>query len=172
MHFLHPVHLGSPPSLSTPGLWKGPVDQLCGLSQALTPSAALRCVMSTWDSLLGVLGARHRHAQADDYMPIMAWVIIQARPTRLVSQLHFIYNYALEQGGQYEMWMAHFTAACDMICRISPNVSAESCLATQLDRSVWVAPVSDPSAELYSSPSLVSARILSDATKITSLLDL
>ena len=37
---------------------------------------------STWDALLGVLGVWHRHAQADDYMPVMAWVIVHLTRNR------------------------------------------------------------------------------------------
>ena len=111
---------GAPAELSNPELWKAAVRQLQAFGRALTPAAALQCVLHTWDALLGVLGVWHRHAQADDYMPVMAWVIVRARPSRLISQLHFIYAYILELDDRHEMWMAHFTAACDMVCRVSP----------------------------------------------------
>lgn len=146
------LHLGAPPSLSKPQLWEGAVARLSGLGQALTPVAALACVMSTWDCLLGVLGVLNRHAQADDYMPVMAWVIIQSRPLRLVSQLHFICNYAIEQGDPHEMWMAHFSAACDMICHLSPHMSIDSELATQKEESVWVAPTTEQASTSMHSP--------------------
>ena len=40
---------------------------------------------------------------------VMAYVIIQAAPSRLISQLHFVRNHLGELSGQREMWVAHFT---------------------------------------------------------------
>ena len=75
------------------------MEQLRALEVAPTPAAALRCVLHSWDALLGVLGVWQRHAQADDYMPLMAWVVVRAAPRRLISQLHFIHNHAGELRG-------------------------------------------------------------------------
>ena len=66
------------------------VPQLSALDSIATPAAGLRCVLRSWDALLGVLGVWSKHAQAHDFMPLMAYVIIQAAPKRLISQLHFV----------------------------------------------------------------------------------
>ena len=76
-------------------------------------------------------------------MPVMAWVVIRARPTPLISQLHMIYNYALELDDRQEMWMAHFTATCDMVCRVSP-ADPSSGTASQMEQSVWTPPEGIP----------------------------
>jgi hypothetical protein len=54
----------------------------------------------------------------------------------VLPQLHFICNYLGEMSGRQEMWMAHFTAACEVACRLSPLIS-ERGLAVSLDESVW-----------------------------------
>eukprot|EP00966_Prymnesium_polylepis_P205271 4756828-Prymnesium_polylepis.1 len=43
--------------------------------------------------------------------------------------------------------MAHFTAACDMICRLSPRLPPGAPLATQLDLPVWTPPGGPPPAD-------------------------
>ena len=47
-------------------------------------------------------------------MPLMAWVVIQAAPSRLVSQIHFVHNHLGDLTNRSEMWLAHFTAACEV----------------------------------------------------------
>ena len=51
-------------SLSERALWDAAVVQLRRLDQATTASAALSCVLRTWDALLGVLGVAHKGIQA------------------------------------------------------------------------------------------------------------
>ena len=133
---LEPAHLGVTKALRMPHLWSGAIAQLRALDAVPTPAAGLRCILRSWDALLGVLGVWSRHAQADDFMPLMAYVVIHARPARLLSQLHFIRNHLGELQGRQEMWMAHFTAACEVACRLSPAISSKG-LAVSLDESVW-----------------------------------
>ena len=132
---LQPSALGVPKVLCLPGLWASAVQQLLPLDDMRTPTDVLRVITRTWDSLLGVLGVWSRHAQADDFMPLMAWIVIQAAPTRLVSQLHFLHNHIGDLLlSRQEMWLAHFTAACEVACRLSGTVGADG-LAVSLPES-------------------------------------
>ena len=89
--------------MAEPALWKKAATQLQAIDGVTTPATALRCVLHSWDALLGVLGVWSKHAQADDFMPLMAYVIIQAAPARLLSQLHFLRNHLGEMTGRQEM---------------------------------------------------------------------
>ena len=137
---LQPEHLGVKRALAKRELWQAASHQLQAIDGVTTPAAALRCVLRSWDALLGVLGVWSKHAQADDFMPLMAFVIIQAAPTRLISQLHFLRNHLGEMSGRQEMWIAHFTAACEVACRLTATISPESGLAVSTDSSVWHPP--------------------------------
>ena len=77
---LRPEHLGVNAVLCMPDLWSAAVQQLKSLDSVPTPAAGLRCVLRSWDALLGVLGVWSKHAQADDFMPLMAYVVMQAQP--------------------------------------------------------------------------------------------
>ena len=52
---VRPAHLGVATALCAPSLWLAAVEQLRALDGAPTPAAGLRCVLRTWDALLGVL---------------------------------------------------------------------------------------------------------------------
>ena len=120
------------------------MQQLVPLDDMRTPTDVLRVITRTWDSLLGVLGVWSRHAQADDFMPLMAWIVIQAAPARLVSQLHFLHNHIGDLLlSRQEMWLAHFTAACEVACRLSLEISDKGLAISLPSSPCWPAPDDD-----------------------------
>ena len=58
-----PSHLGVTKALCLPSLWTAAANQLKRIDSIATPAAGLRCVMRSWDALLGVLGVWSKHAQ-------------------------------------------------------------------------------------------------------------
>ena len=56
---------------------------------------------------------------ADEFMPVVAYVVAQAQPRQLVSSLQRIWHYAAATDVSDQcLW--HLVAACDFLCRTSP----------------------------------------------------
>ena len=71
------------------------------------------------------MGLFEGQAAADNFMPLMAAVVIRARPPQLLAKLQLVSNH-LDAG---TMWFTHFVACVDYCCRLSPD-------GGQLDTSV------------------------------------
>ena len=58
---------------------------------------------------------------ADEFMPVVAYVVAQARPRQLVSSLQRIWHYAFAATDVADQCFWHLVAACDFLCRTSPT---------------------------------------------------
>ena len=87
------------------------------------PQAKLRCVLTAWDCVLGVLALCVDGVSADEFLPAMAHALIRARVRTLASAAAQLVNWSAREDFE-EMWLFHFVAAIELMAQLSPPAAA------------------------------------------------
>ncbi|KAL1508399.1 hypothetical protein AB1Y20_004509 [Prymnesium parvum] len=140
---LSPAQVGLPPDmcdLVAAGSFRLAVDILQSLTDAAGPQEKLRCVLRSWDAVLGVIGLCSDSVSADDFLPSMAYVVLQASVPYLASSISSMVNFSFREDFE-DMWMFHFVAAVDLVAHIPSSATRTLARSSQSDAAsptAWV----------------------------------
>ena len=84
------------------------------------PQAKLQCMLRAWNCVLGVLGLCTDSPSADDFLPAMAYALLQASPPMLISSAISIVNFSAREDFE-DMWVFHFVAAVGLLAQLRPT---------------------------------------------------
>lgn len=96
LRVLPPSQVGVPAEmceLMGPHSFRHAVEALRRVQACEGPQGKLGCVLSAWDAVLGVIGLCTDSVSADDFLPSMAYVVIQACLPTLASTVSSIVNF-------------------------------------------------------------------------------
>ncbi|XP_048517670.1 GTPase-activating protein and VPS9 domain-containing protein 1-like isoform X3 [Dendroctonus ponderosae] len=96
--------------------WLPAQEALRALDAARTPRDKLRCVSRCAKCLVDLLGLSGSCAAADDFTPVLVYVIIKVNPVALLSTVQFVNSFNAGQiRGEDEYWWTQFCSAVEYI---------------------------------------------------------
>eukprot|EP00050_Salpingoeca_kvevrii_P017302 m.63829 g.63829 ORF g.63829 m.63829 type:complete len:893 (+) comp7484_c0_seq1:1995-4673(+) len=99
-------HLGEAP-------WPEAQKQLLRLNAYKSPGDKVHCVMDCCNTIMDLVQIAGQSASADDFFPILVFVILQANPPNLLSTIQFVkyFGEAVTSAGEGSYWWAQFCSA-------------------------------------------------------------
>ena len=99
------------------------IAQLCDIDACVSPFEKLACLFSACRILTFVLSTGGSEGSADDLLPLLIYVVAQARLPALCSNIEFISHYVNpeERSGEAYCFFIHFTSACTFLEQTTPE---------------------------------------------------
>lgn len=121
--FIRPEHLDIPAHFRVETSWRLAEEELAKVNHFKAPRDKLVCVLNTCrivNNLLNTAGG-NKPAGADDFLPVLIYVVLRANPPFLESNLRYIARFRRESRLRSEaayfytnlVSAAHFLASCD-----------------------------------------------------------
>ncbi|GAM17449.1 hypothetical protein SAMD00019534_006240 [Acytostelium subglobosum LB1] len=104
--------------------WKLAQQELTKLNLYKTPHDKLKCVIDTWNIILNYtkpLG----DCGADDYLTIMGYVILKAKPDHILSNVQYISLYITQLDPSIEKWFTYFKTSVEMVRSVLDGVGGD-----------------------------------------------
>ncbi|XP_072563792.1 GTPase-activating protein and VPS9 domain-containing protein 1 isoform X1 [Paramormyrops kingsleyae] len=98
--------------------WPSAQAEIRTISAYKTPRDKVQCILRMCSTIMNLLSLANEDAVpgADDFVPVLVFVLIKANPPCLLSTIQYISNfYASRLGGEESYWWMQFTAAVEFI---------------------------------------------------------
>ncbi|KAG8142073.1 hypothetical protein E2320_006700 [Naja naja] len=98
--------------------WPSAQAEICTISAYKTPRDKLQCVLRMCSTIMNLLSLANEDSVpgADDFVPVLVFVLIKANPPCLLSTVQYISSfYANSLTGEESYWWMQFTAAVEFI---------------------------------------------------------
>ncbi|XP_023687291.2 GTPase-activating protein and VPS9 domain-containing protein 1-like isoform X1 [Paramormyrops kingsleyae] len=98
--------------------WPAAQAEIGAMSAYRTPRDKVQCVLRMCTSIMNLLSLANEDAVpgADDFLPVLVFVLIKANPLCLLSTIQYISNfYSSGLSGEESYWWMQFTAAVEFI---------------------------------------------------------
>ncbi|XP_061459725.1 GTPase-activating protein and VPS9 domain-containing protein 1 isoform X6 [Rhineura floridana] len=98
--------------------WPSAQSEICTISAYKTPRDKLQCVLRMCSTIMNLLSLANEDSVpgADDFVPVLVFVLIKANPPCLLSTVQYISSfYANCLTGEESYWWMQFTAAVEFI---------------------------------------------------------
>ncbi|XP_053551606.1 GTPase-activating protein and VPS9 domain-containing protein 1 isoform X3 [Bombina bombina] len=98
--------------------WPSAQAEIRTLSAYKTPRDKLQCIMRMCSTIMNLLSLANEYSVpgADDFVPVLVFVLIKANPPCLLSTVQYINSfYANRLSGEESYWWMQFTAAVEFI---------------------------------------------------------
>ncbi|XP_048875891.1 LOW QUALITY PROTEIN: GTPase-activating protein and VPS9 domain-containing protein 1-like [Brienomyrus brachyistius] len=98
--------------------WPAAQAEIGAMSAYRTPRDKVQCVLRMCTSIMNLLSLANEDAVpgADDFLPVLVFVLIKANPLCLLSTIQYISNfYSSRLSGEESYWWMQFTAAVEFI---------------------------------------------------------
>jgi len=115
-------------ALQIPKIYHQPWDmaqkELSKINAYKSPQAKLECVINTSKVIMSLLHLTgKKKASADDFFPILIFVVLKLNPPRLLSNVQYIQSFCSDQLEQSESgyWFTQFSSAVTFIKMLYPD---------------------------------------------------
>ncbi|XP_041094450.1 GTPase-activating protein and VPS9 domain-containing protein 1 isoform X3 [Polyodon spathula] len=98
--------------------WPSAQAEIRTISAYKTPRDKVQCILRMCSTIMNLLSLANEDSVpgADDFVPVLVFVLIKANPPCLLSTIQYINNfYASRLGGEESYWWMQFTAAVEFI---------------------------------------------------------
>jgi hypothetical protein len=98
--------------------WPSAQAEICIINAYKSPRDKMACVVRCCETIenLIILASERGTASADDITPVLVYVLIQANPPGLLSNIQYINGfYAARMQGEESYWWTQFTSAVEFI---------------------------------------------------------
>ncbi|MCJ8735130.1 hypothetical protein PDJAM_G00243270 [Pangasius djambal] len=98
--------------------WPSAQAEIRTISAYKTPRDKVQCILRMCSTIMNLLSLANEDAVpgADDFVPVLVFVLIKANPPCLLSTIQYICNfYASQLSGEECYWWMQFTAAVEFI---------------------------------------------------------
>lgn len=98
--------------------WPSAQAEIRTISAYKTPRDKVQCILRMCSTIMNLLSLANEDAVpgADDFVPVLVFVLIRANPPCLLSTIQYINNfYASQLSGEDSYWWMQFTAAVEFI---------------------------------------------------------
>ncbi|XP_047655688.1 GTPase-activating protein and VPS9 domain-containing protein 1 isoform X2 [Tachysurus fulvidraco] len=98
--------------------WPSAQAEIRTISAYKTPQDKVQCILRMCSTIMNLLSLANEDAVpgADDFLPVLVFVLIKANPPCLLSTIQYISNfYASQLSGEECYWWMQFTAAVEFI---------------------------------------------------------
>ena len=98
--------------------WPSAQAELCQLAAFKTPKDKVACVVRCCQTIMNLLSlsAKSSVPAADDFLPVLVFVIIKANPANLLSTVQYVESFFGNRlGGEDHYWWMQFVAAIEFI---------------------------------------------------------
>ncbi|CAJ0964624.1 unnamed protein product [Ranitomeya imitator] len=98
--------------------WPSAQAEIRTISAYKTPSDKVQCIMRMCSTIMNLLSLANEYSVpgADDFVPVLVFVLIKANPPCLLSTVQYINNfYSNRLTGEESYWWMQFTAAVEFI---------------------------------------------------------
>lgn len=121
--FIKPAHLDIPDKYCNEQSWTLAQKELQKINTYKAPRDKLVCILNCCRVISNVLSVSAEGAGADDFLPILIYVVITAVPPQLESNLAFIMRYRLASrlNGETAYFYTNMVSATTFIETISPS---------------------------------------------------
>ena len=122
-NFIKPEHLDIPDKYRNESSWTLAQKELQKINTYKAPRDKLVCILNCCRVISNLLSITAEGAGADDFLPILIYVLIMAAPPQLESNLAFIMRYRLASrlNGEAAYFYTNMVSATTFIETISPN---------------------------------------------------
>ncbi|KAM8934870.1 GTPase-activating protein and VPS9 domain-containing protein 1 isoform 5-T5 [Pelodytes ibericus] len=98
--------------------WPSAQAEIRTISAYKTPRDKVQCILRMCSTIMNLLSLANEYSVpgADDFVPVLVFVLIKANPPCLLSTVQYINNfYTNRLGGEESYWWMQFTAAVEFI---------------------------------------------------------
>ncbi|XP_038638053.1 GTPase-activating protein and VPS9 domain-containing protein 1 isoform X2 [Scyliorhinus canicula] len=98
--------------------WPSAQSEVRTINAYKTPRDKVQCILRMCSTIMNLLSLANEDSVpgADDFVPVLVFVLIKANPPCLLSTVQYINNfYASRLGGEESYWWMQFTAAVEFI---------------------------------------------------------
>ncbi|KAG8447834.1 hypothetical protein GDO86_015080 [Hymenochirus boettgeri] len=98
--------------------WPSAQAEIRTISAYKTPRDKVQCILRMCSTIMNLLSLANEYSVpgADDFVPVLVFVLIKANPPCLLSTVQYINNFYLNRlGGEESYWWMQFTAAVEFI---------------------------------------------------------
>ncbi|XP_078082601.1 GTPase-activating protein and VPS9 domain-containing protein 1 isoform X3 [Mustelus asterias] len=98
--------------------WPSAQSEVRTINAYKTPRDKVQCILRMCSTIMNLLSLANEDSVpgADDFIPVLVFVLIKANPPCLLSTVQYINNfYASRLGGEESYWWMQFTAAVEFI---------------------------------------------------------
>ncbi|XP_072421866.1 GTPase-activating protein and VPS9 domain-containing protein 1 isoform X2 [Chiloscyllium punctatum] len=98
--------------------WPSAQSEIQTINAYKTPRDKVQCILRMCSTIMNLLSLANEDSVpgADDFVPVLVFVLIKANPPCLLSTVQYINNfYANRLGGEESYWWMQFTAAVEFI---------------------------------------------------------
>ncbi|UYV63347.1 GAPVD1 [Cordylochernes scorpioides] len=95
--------------------WPSAQAELITITAFKTPQDKLHCVLNCMSILVNLLQMANVIPAADDLLPVLVYVLIQANPPALLSTIQYIDTFLRLEGGEEAYWWTQFRSAAEFI---------------------------------------------------------
>ncbi|XP_063878825.1 GTPase-activating protein and VPS9 domain-containing protein 1-like isoform X2 [Scylla paramamosain] len=98
--------------------WPSAQAEIVSISAYKTPGDKLQCVVRASQTIMNLLSLAHEQSvpAADDFMPVLVYVLIKANPPALLSTMQYVnLFYEKRLKGEDQYWWTQFCAAIEFI---------------------------------------------------------
>ncbi|XP_053330225.1 GTPase-activating protein and VPS9 domain-containing protein 1 isoform X5 [Spea bombifrons] len=98
--------------------WPSAQAEIRTISAYKTPRDKVQCILRMCSTIMNLLSLANEYSVpgADDFVPVLVFVLIKANPSCLLSTVQYINNfYANRLSGEESYWWMQFTAAVEFI---------------------------------------------------------
>ena len=95
LQFINPDHLDIPAANRHPAAWQHAIESLQAMSQRQTPLEKLDCILEASRHIYSApsLHGQSQPISADDFLPVLVYVVLRANPPELQSNVDLVSSY-------------------------------------------------------------------------------
>lgn len=104
--------------------WPAAQQALLRMNAYKTPADKLQCIVQCCTTLMELLQLGGKSAGADDFFPLLVFVILKANPPNLLATIQFInfFGGSAINSGEASYWFAQFQTAVTFVQSIDDRI--------------------------------------------------